>query len=60
MPSTTAHIGADWHALWLAVPLVVAIAWVRWAERHASRAEDGAASPSNIPADPDDGEDREP
>jgi hypothetical protein len=55
-----AHIGADAHFLWLVAPLVLVIAWVRWAERRATAEQSDGADRSNIPADPDDGEDLEP
>jgi cbb3-type cytochrome oxidase subunit 3 len=58
LPWVVAHHAANW--LLLAIPLVLVIGWVRWAERRATRAESAEAAPSNIPDDPDDGEDREP
>ncbi|MEX2323544.1 MAG: hypothetical protein WEA29_07210 [Acidimicrobiia bacterium] len=58
LPWVVAHHATNW--LLLAVPLVLVIGWVRWAEQRATRAEGDGVAPSNIPDDPDDGEDREP
>lgn len=58
VPWVVAHHDANW--LLLAVPLVLVVGWVRWAERRATRAEADGVAPSNIPGNPDDGEDLEP
>jgi hypothetical protein len=58
VPWVVAHHPASW--LLLAVPLVLVIGWVAWAEQHANRAKGGEVAPSNIPDDPDVGDDREP
>lgn len=58
LPVVVAHHTANW--LLLALPLILVIGWVRWAERRATRTEGDEVAPSNILDDPDDGEDLEP
>jgi len=59
MTPLVAHQGGWDEILYLAIPGIAVLAWVRWAERRArARSEDGSTpaedAPSNIAADADD------
>lgn len=55
MAVVLAHQGGWDEILYLAVPVILVVLWVRWAERRSRRREEAGDQPANLPADRDPG-----
>lgn len=53
MSTLLAHQGGWDEILYLVVPAVLVIGWLRWAERRARRRREAESPTANIPADPE-------